>query len=110
MSAFADLVARSQAHFESALGVEVRVDGVGTVFAGVLDRSTHREDLGDGGFVPEASATLTLTKPQLVGLWIPALGRQVTVGGRVYKIIMVEEDDAGWNLGLMATSQQKRGG
>ena len=108
MSAFSDLVARSQDHFETALGVEVRVEGVSTVLAGVLDRSTHRQDLGDGGFVPEASATLTMTKPQLVGVWIPALGRVVTVGGRQYKIIMVEDDDAGWNLGLMATSQQKR--
>lgn len=108
MSTFSDLVAHAQEHVESVLGEDVRIDAVATVLTGVLDRSAHRQEIGDGGFAPEAAATLSLSKAQCEGVWIPCLGCQLTVGGRRYKVIMVEEDDAAWNLGLMHTSQQKR--
>lgn len=108
MSTFSDLVARAQQHAEGIAGTAVRIDGVTTVLTGVIDRSTHRQELGDGGFAPEANATLSLSKSQLEAVWIPCLGAIATVEGRKYKVVMVEEDDAAYNLGLMDLSQRKR--
>lgn len=108
MSTFSDLVARSMEHAEGVAGTAVRVDGVSTVLTGILDRSTHRQELGDGGFAPEANATLAMSKGQLESVWIPCLGALVIVGGRKYKVMQVEEDDASWRLGLMDISQRKR--
>lgn len=108
MSTLSDLLARSTEHAEGVAGTAVRIDGVATVLTGILDRSTHRQELGDGGFAPEANATLMMSKAQLDAVWIPCLGGQVTVGGRKYKVILVEEDDAGWRLGLMDVSQRRR--
>lgn len=110
MSTFNDFVTGGYEFAEGIAGQEVRIDTVTGALTGILDRSTHRQELADGGFAPEANATLTMAKAQLEAVWIPCLGAQLTTGGRRYKVVMVEEDAASWILGLMATSQQKRTG
>jgi hypothetical protein len=77
------------------------VESLSTVFVGLIEEARYSNDVGEGGFTPAASATLTVEREQF---WFsPWMGMRVMVWGREHQVSEVSENPYRWVLSLIVS-------
>ena len=100
-----DLLSAGLAKLQTVAGDTFRVDGVGTTFTGVFNRHQYDATLIVGGYEEKVDATITATKSQFTGVWVPNRGKRVFCQSKAFQIVGVMEDGWSYSLSLKGVDQ-----
>lgn len=100
-----DLLSGALGHLQEYAGSTFHVDGVATTFTGVFNRHQFASALTVGGYDEDVDATISATKAQFTGLWIPDRGKRLFCQSKAFQIVGVTEDAWSFTLSLKGVNQ-----
>jgi hypothetical protein len=96
-----DLLDLGFAGLESEMGEPFTVQGFADPFIGLCDEEQHSNTLGEGGFLPEAAATLYVARSYFDSIYLkPWIGMRLTLKDREFLVKEVGQNQHLWRLVL----------